>query len=354
MSIVTPNLLHPVDVVVEQIDRGATVYDDDAREPIQAASRKVQVTLPGQPKWGASNRLEATAGGPVDNAQGYVLFRSIDLEAAGVALGNNDRLLFQGREVYIVRLQPMGHYNGQAKLVRAWFADREPAKSPAPTPVSPPAPGPIPPPDVGGLIVLLDNELGIASDAGDVTAWADQSGEGNNWLQTFPASRPSHNTGGPVPTVDFDETNEEFLFGPSSLSLFGTNPLSIFVVCSLDGAATDPIIGQGGAASPRLWIGDTEAVYSGPGGELVYPRDTDLAVRSLHHDGTDQYYWRNGVELARSSKTLGNQGSSPCVIGTDDGTNWGNLRVYSVIMYNAALTLAEVTGVDAHLQDRYL
>lgn len=129
MSGIIPNLIHPIDVTIEQINRAATVYDEDAREPIQAAARSAAVVLPGQPNWNAGKRLEPTAEGPVDKAQGYMLFRQVDLAAAGIALQINDRLRAQGRELYIVRLQPMGHYDGVSKLLRAWFADREPAKT---------------------------------------------------------------------------------------------------------------------------------------------------------------------------------------------------------------------------------
>jgi len=128
-----PNLIHPIRVVVQQIDTAATVYDPDTREPVQQAARKTNVVLPGQPKWVSEESLGIARAGSSPSASGYVLFRMVDLTAAGVTLRLNDRITMQGHlvdEVYIVRLQPLGHYPGQngASLIRAWFADRLPAK----------------------------------------------------------------------------------------------------------------------------------------------------------------------------------------------------------------------------------
>lgn len=130
---VLPNLIHPVPCAIEQIDRPATLYDEDAREPVQYAARATSIVVPGQPRWTSERELEVAAGGPIEGARGYVLFRYADLVARGVTLAINDRITMQGQlidEAYVVRLQPMGHYSDQngASLVRAWVADRKPAK----------------------------------------------------------------------------------------------------------------------------------------------------------------------------------------------------------------------------------
>lgn len=128
-----PNLIHAIDCDVEQIDTAATLYDPDTREPIQAAARATVITCPGQPRWTSQKQLEAAGFGPADKVSGYVLFRYFDLDARSITLRVNDRIVMQGRhtdEVYIVRLQPSGHYRDQdgASLVKAWFSDRLPAK----------------------------------------------------------------------------------------------------------------------------------------------------------------------------------------------------------------------------------
>lgn len=127
-----PRLLHPVSVEIEQIDRGATNYDEDAREPIQQAARKAVVTLPGQASYGSSSSLGHGSGGPQEGEGGYVLFRARDLEANSVTLQPDDRIIKVGNvdhDVYITRLQPAGHYPPYGHtLVKAFFSDRQPVK----------------------------------------------------------------------------------------------------------------------------------------------------------------------------------------------------------------------------------
>ncbi len=128
-----PNLLHRVNCTIEQIDRTGTLNDDDAREPVQHAERSAAVTVQGQPKWVSEETLGTSRGGARSDSAGYVLFRYVDLNAAGVDLDINDRITIQGHiaaEVYVTKVQPIGHYADQngASLVKAWFADRKPAK----------------------------------------------------------------------------------------------------------------------------------------------------------------------------------------------------------------------------------
>lgn len=128
-----PRLLHPINVTVQQIDRAATIYDEETREPVQVVERKVDKIVPGQILWGKEKALAATAGGAEEQSEGYVLFRYIDLSAQSITLQQNDRIVKMGHldtDVYVVKLQPMGHYadqNGPA-LVRAYFASRQPSR----------------------------------------------------------------------------------------------------------------------------------------------------------------------------------------------------------------------------------
>jgi hypothetical protein len=128
-----PNLLHRTQVTVQQIVTGTTRYDEDTREPIQQAARDVSKTVPGQVLWGADRNYSSAPQGPDEGSDGYVLFRYVDLRAAGLTLAREDRISRMGHlevDVYIQKLQPMGHYadqNGPA-LVRAYFKDRQPSK----------------------------------------------------------------------------------------------------------------------------------------------------------------------------------------------------------------------------------
>jgi hypothetical protein len=128
-----PNLIHPIDVKIQQINIAATIYDEETREPIQKAARSATTTVKGQILWGKSENLKASAGGSEEQADGYVLFRYKDLIAKSIVLQLNDRFIKMGHvdtDVYITSIQPLGHYpdqNGPA-LVKAYFQDRQPSK----------------------------------------------------------------------------------------------------------------------------------------------------------------------------------------------------------------------------------
>jgi len=128
-----PRLLHAVPCVIERIDRASTIYDDDAREAISQAQRKPPVTIPGQVKWASQYSLEMTKAGARENSNGYVLFRKVDLDKAGVTLQDNDRIAKMGHvecDLYVDRMEWTAHYadQGGPSLLKAFFSDRQPAK----------------------------------------------------------------------------------------------------------------------------------------------------------------------------------------------------------------------------------
>lgn len=128
-----PRLIHPVPVTIQQIDKSATIMDEDAREPIQSAARPVSKTLNGQVKWQSQFDEQNTRVGTIESASGYVLFRQIDLTAKSIVLQNEDRISRIGTsdtDVYITNLRPVGHYPDQGghTMIKAFFDDRQPSK----------------------------------------------------------------------------------------------------------------------------------------------------------------------------------------------------------------------------------
>ena len=128
-----PNLLHPVPIIIQQLNKASTIQDDDFREPVQQALHNANKTAPGQVKWISEKDLEVSEAGTMEGADGYVLFRYVDLAARGITLQQNDRIIKMGTldtDVYIVKLRPEGHYPdiGGPTLVKAFFKDRQPTK----------------------------------------------------------------------------------------------------------------------------------------------------------------------------------------------------------------------------------
>lgn len=132
-----PNLIHPVPVKIQQIRKDTTVQDNDFREPVQRSKKDATETLQAQIAWKGEKILVMSEGGAQEQADGYVLFRSIDLQAKSITLQQNDRIIEIGTgankkevDLYIIKLQPIGHYpdRGGSTLVKAFFEDRQPSR----------------------------------------------------------------------------------------------------------------------------------------------------------------------------------------------------------------------------------
>jgi hypothetical protein len=128
-----PNLIHPVDIILEQRDLAATIYDEDTREPIRQVERKAQVTVSGQVLWDYHDDPKSTGTGLIMEERGYFMVRTSDMSAASIEIKHGDRVLSMGGvavSLYITRTRPMGHYPGLgATLLRCYFIDRDPAQT---------------------------------------------------------------------------------------------------------------------------------------------------------------------------------------------------------------------------------
>lgn len=134
-----PNLIHPVPVEIQQIDRAQTVVDEDFGEEVENVARSATVTVPGQIRWRAFKRASFSARGLEEKADGYITFRPIDLRAQGITqLQAGDRIVGIGSgankmtvTLFVVNTEPLGHYSDIAGpgLVRAYFKSRHPVKS---------------------------------------------------------------------------------------------------------------------------------------------------------------------------------------------------------------------------------
>lgn len=129
---VLPNLIHPNTIEVERLEKTATAYDVDAREPVRQGTRKTKVTLPGQVLWGSHDGTDPTTIGLRDDESGYVLFRKIDMTAVSYRPQRGDRIIrigdLTGLKLFITNVIPRGHYPDQGgfTLWQCNFTDRAP------------------------------------------------------------------------------------------------------------------------------------------------------------------------------------------------------------------------------------
>jgi hypothetical protein len=121
-----PRLVHPIDVLVEQVDSVATTVDADFREPVNAAGAvfRPPVQLRAQITWGTKDEFRRSPGGDEYQSDGHLTFLRAELDARGIQLHKGDRVEATADQTYryrVVAVEPAGHYNSRPYLVKAIF-----------------------------------------------------------------------------------------------------------------------------------------------------------------------------------------------------------------------------------------
>ena len=136
-----PRLLHPLTVVIEPLDVGSTLYDENAREQIQIVGRKLAVEISAQVEYRdfvQHGQAEARydAGGYMGEEKGYILVRYIDAKAKSYEPRAGDKITMIGKgsitpqpmTTFVHRIKPTIHKRRLGKTaVKLYFADRKPA-----------------------------------------------------------------------------------------------------------------------------------------------------------------------------------------------------------------------------------
>jgi hypothetical protein len=116
-----PKLIHPVEVTIYRIDRVATQFDPDFREPIgDVKYESTPVTVKAQVKYDRFQALNMVPGGDSPQTSGYLL---IENEPPG-GLNKGDKIASIAGvpvELYITEKRPAVHYRGQARMLKILF-----------------------------------------------------------------------------------------------------------------------------------------------------------------------------------------------------------------------------------------
>lgn len=129
-----PFLVQPVDVIIEQLNEGSTVYDENAREAIGQVARAAPITLSAQvsysktdgPSWKFGGQ-----GGVSSDSLGRVAFMKRTLDAAGITLARGDRITSiagNAQNLYLTEEKLAGHFSGVTNIIVWRFEDKRPGK----------------------------------------------------------------------------------------------------------------------------------------------------------------------------------------------------------------------------------
>ena len=243
-----------------------------------------------------------------------------------------------------------------------YLAERQRARRCAP--VVPLAPG-----SVSGLTCWLDGAYGISdpSDLEAVPGWADKSGNGLDVSQATGAAMPIyHTTGGPngLPFVEFDGV-DDCLEGADTAAL--NAPTTVLRVATWLGTYVPlDIAGDNLGNNESMFFG-ASAMYHQQYGQWYNRAHQTAAGIGWGWDAgywgagaaSDLRYWLRGEESTMGLAANGSPGPFNSTTrrlrlgGRSDGTLYWSGRFAEVLIYNRALTDAELLGLGLWLAAKY-
>jgi len=137
-----PNLPNPIMVEFKQVDTSSTVYSDPKKEPSTYVAYQPAFRVPGimiHKKTKIIRESTGTAvsprelGGVIEDADGYVIVRKVDLQEQGKTLKLDDRIISYGKpgsetqcKFFLVGYKEAAHYDdvGTHTLEQWFFQDR--------------------------------------------------------------------------------------------------------------------------------------------------------------------------------------------------------------------------------------
>jgi hypothetical protein len=221
-----------------------------------------------------------------------------------------------------------------------------------------------------GMILWLANDAGVLSNGNAVSAWDDQSGNGNDALQSQAKNQPTIVAGNNgQKAIRFDGVSS-FLSIPS-LPIEGDTGLMIFLVSS---NFTDKTAGYGINAflfwpetarwgSTFFGTYQTSSVFrfgttqtgNSPSYKFPVSRTNAFALSEWMHAGTVDSLWINGQALAsysgKASAIAGTKNEAYLGQGSDNSFFPGEAS--ELIIYSRALTNAERQKVEQYLMSKY-
>ena len=235
-----------------------------------------------------------------------------------------------------------------------------------PVPANSPLPSNLP----SGMILWLANDTGVVTSGSSVSAWDDQSGHGNNAVQSQAANQPTIVNGNNGEKALHFNGSSGYLSVPS-LSINGLTGMTVFAVSA--NAVNNP----NAAANSALLFWPESAnwgnTYFGPfqttshfrfgttqsSNDSLYTfsftRTNSFGLSEWEHSGSTDSLYFNGKSVANYSGKLSTLAgvSNTLTIGQGISNSYFTGDVSEIIIYQRALSAAERSVVEKYLMGKY-
>ncbi|MFW5966198.1 MAG: MXAN_6577-like cysteine-rich protein [Persicimonas sp.] len=220
-----------------------------------------------------------------------------------------------------------------------------------------------------GLSLWLRSDEGVVSDGGSVERWYDQSGRGNNPIQSDDGARPTHANGvaGSHRAVRFDGSQHLVVEEPEGLDIEDEVTILMAIGPKKNGDDTQRYVldkgdqawavaqahGEDSGAADGVGLfksGERWDVYSQAG-----MRTDTATVVSMRKEGDERGVRIEGEEHGRQATDQDFEDGGDLTIGAaGEGEEAGfEGDILEVLVYDRSLTDAEIEGLEVYLAEKY-
>lgn len=197
------------------------------------------------------------------------------------------------------------------------------------------------------LIVWARADIGIATVSGKVSAWADQSGNGNNFAQATAGNRPAFNTA-PLngkPTVRFSSVGQTSLLCANYLTDAAPG-LFALVGTPLQTSSTQAMYSSDAAVYITVNGFNTWGPYNCVGQSIsVTP---SALIANVHAGPTVDLYNNGALSAGVAGYSNNNRGSTRLGSDASATTQWVDMDLGEFIKLNRAATAPEIAALRAY------
>lgn len=218
---------------------------------------------------------------------------------------------------------------------------------------------PFSPIDIAGISLWLKADSGVTVSGGFVTAWADQSGNGNDCSSPYNAEFISS----PFPALNFNGVDSEITLHPDVFN--GFSALSLFAVWNITDGGNQGILGSTNYSNFEIVTQDGSVVRMRNNnyasnintGGLWYAEEFSLStITADSADGGSGTARRNGSESGidfDDGNIQALQGGQTYKIGVYAETAFANLSLAELIVYSQKLNGSQIDQVEGYLNSKY-
>lgn len=226
------------------------------------------------------------------------------------------------------------------------------------------------------LLLHLRSDVGVTYSSGTVSAWADQSGNGNNASQSNASLRPtitlSSANSGVLPVITLDGSTQYFNL-PTDFSNLTAGASAFFVTRHASSSATGTLFSCGNSSNNDALIartvGTNAALYSfaGSTSSNVTTSSNPLSTSNLQlveftlepgqsaGTATGRVYVNGNLEAtATNLQNLANTSRTSNFIGVGDGlSNYFSGDLCEVLVYSTKLSDSQRKSVESYILSKY-